>query len=105
MATGEVSEEVKYGVTSLKWEQANAAELEELWRGHWTIENQVHHVRDVTMGEDANQMRIGNAPQVLAAVRNAVLNLMRFKGWTNVADGLRHYGAFVHRALALVTSL
>ena len=105
MATGEVSEEVKYGVTSLKWEQANAAELEELWRGHWTIENQVHHVRDVTMGEDANQMRIGNAQQVLAAVRNAVLNLMRFKGWTNVADGLRHYGAFVHRALALVTSL
>lgn len=104
LSSGEISEEVKYGVTSLKWEQADACELERLWRGHWTIENRVHHVRDVTMGEDANQMRVGNAPQVLAALRNAILNLIRSKGWTNVADGLRHYGAFVHRALALVTS-
>jgi predicted transposase YbfD/YdcC len=104
LSSGEISEEVKYGITSLKWEEADASELERLWRGHWTIENRVHHVRDVTMGEDANQMRVGNAPQVLAAVRNAVLNLLRCKGWTNIADGLRHYGAFVHRALALVTS-
>ncbi len=104
LSTGEISEEVKYGVTSLRWEEANAAELERLWRGHWTIENRVHHVRDVTMGEDANQMRVGNAPQVLAALRNAILNLIRKKGWTNIADGIRHYGAFAHRALALVTS-
>ncbi len=54
------------------------------------------------MGEDANQMRVGNAPQVLAAIRNAVLNLIRKKGWTNIADALRHYGAFAHRALALI---
>ncbi len=105
LSSGEISEEVKYGVTSLRWEEADVAELERLWRGHWTIENRVHHVRDVTMGEDQNQMRVGNAPQVLAALRNAILNLVRSKGWTNIADGLRHYGAFVHRALALVTSL
>ncbi len=29
-------------------EEAGAAELEGLWRAHWTIENRVHHVRDVT---------------------------------------------------------
>jgi predicted transposase YbfD/YdcC len=104
VSTGEISEEVKYAVTSLRWEQADAIELERLWRGHWTIENSVHHVRDVTMGEDANQMRVGNAPQVLAALRNAVLNVIRSKGWINIADALRHYGAFVHRALALVTT-
>jgi hypothetical protein len=104
LKTGEVREEVKYGVTSLRWEEASAAELERLWRGHWTIENSVHYVRDVTMGEDANQMRTGNAPQVLAALRNAVLNLIRMKGWITIADGLRHYGAFAQRALSLVTS-
>jgi predicted transposase YbfD/YdcC len=104
LSSGEIREEVKYGVTSLRWEQADAHELERLWRGHWTIENRVHHVRDATMGEDANQMRVGNAPQVLAALRNAVLNLIRSQGWTNIADALRHYGAFVHRAFALVTS-
>jgi len=102
--TGEVSEEVKYGVTSLGWEEADAEELEGLWREHWTIENRVHYVRDVTMGEDANQMRVGNAPQVMAALRNAILNLIRKKGWTNIADGLRHYAAFPQRALSLISS-
>jgi predicted transposase YbfD/YdcC len=104
LSSGEISEQVKYGITSLRWEEADAAELERLWRGHWTIENRVHHVRDVTMGEDANQMRVGNAPQVLAAIRNAILNLVRKQGWTNIADGLRHYAAFPHRALALISS-
>lgn len=104
LSTGEVSEQVKYGITSLKWEEADAMELERLWRGHWTIENRVHHVRDVTMGEDANQMRVGNAPQVLAAVRNGVLNLIRKKGWNNIADGLRHYAAYASRALTLISS-
>lgn len=104
LKTGEVSEEVKYGVTSLRWEEADAEELEGLWRGHWTIENRVHYVRDVTIGEDANHTRVGNAPQVLAALRNAILNLIRAKGWTNIADGIRHYAAFPHRALSLISS-
>lgn len=104
LKSGEVSEQVKYGVTSLKWEEADAEELEGLWRAHWTIENRVHYVRDVTMGEDANQMRVGNAPQVLAALRNAILNLIRKKGWTNIADGLRHFGAYAQRALSLISA-
>jgi predicted transposase YbfD/YdcC len=104
LSSGEISEEVKYGVTSLRWEEATAAELEKLWRGHWTIENRVHYVRDVTMGEDANQMRVGNAPQVLAAIRNAVLSLIRKQGWSSIADAVRHYGAFPKRALALVSA-
>lgn len=86
ISSGQITEQVKYGVTSLSWEQADAQELERLWRGHWTIENRVHHVRDATMGEDANQMWVGNAPQVLAAIRNALLNVMRSEGWTNIAD-------------------
>jgi predicted transposase YbfD/YdcC len=104
LKSGEVSEEIHYGVTSLRWEEADAEELEGLWREHWTIENRVHYVRDVTMGEDANQMRVGNAPQVLAALRNAILNLIRKKGWANVADAIRHYAAFPHRALSLIST-
>lgn len=104
LKTGEVSEEVKYGVTSLRWEEADAEELEGLWREHWTIENRVHYVRDVTMGEDANQMRVGNAPQVLAALRNSVINLIRKKGWTSIADAIRHYAAFPQRAISLISA-
>jgi predicted transposase YbfD/YdcC len=100
--TGEVSSEITYGITDLWATEVGAAQLEQLWRGHWAIENKVHYVRDVTMGEDANQTHTGEAPHVFASLRNAVLNLFRQHGWTNIADAFRHYGASVDRALALI---
>ena len=42
-------------------EAATPDDLAALWRGHWTIENRRHYVRDVTLGEDACQMRTGQA--------------------------------------------
>ncbi len=104
LSTGEISEEVTYGITSLGWGQAGAKELERLWRGHWTIENRVHYVRDVTMGEDQNQMHTGNAPQVLAALRNGIISLLRVSGWKSIAEALRHYSAAVSNALLLISS-
>lgn len=58
-------------------------------RGHWGIENRLHYVRDVTFGEDASRVRTGAAPQVLAALRNAVLALLRATGAPNIAAALR----------------
>ena len=104
LATGEIEEEVTYGVTSLPPREASAAQLEALWRGHWTIENRVHRVRDVTWGEDASQVRVGHAPQALAALRNGLLSLLRACGWTQIADAIRHYGAYAHRAIHLLSS-
>ena len=103
--TGVVRTEVTYGVTSLGPREASAAEVEALWRGHWTIENRAHYVRDVSMGEDAGQQRAGHIPQALAALRNGVLSLLRSRGWANVADALRHYGAYAARALGLLGAL
>lgn len=100
--TGEVSIETTYGITSLRPEQATVRQLEALWRGHWTIENRVHRVRDVTMGEDACQIHTTDAPQVLAALRNAILNVLRSHGWTNIVDAFRYHAASVTRALDLI---
>jgi predicted transposase YbfD/YdcC len=102
LKTGEVSTATTYGITSLPHTEVRTAGLERLWRGHWTIENRVHYVRDVTMGEDANQTHTGNAPHVLAALRNAVLNLFRHQGWNNIADAFRHHNASVNRAPTLI---
>jgi predicted transposase YbfD/YdcC len=104
LATGEIQEETTYGVSSLPPETATAAEVEALWRGHWTIENKVHRVRDGTFAEDAGQVRVGHAPQALAALRNGLLSLLRAWGWINIADAVRHYGANAHRAIHLLTS-
>lgn len=58
-------------------------------RGHWAIENRSHYVRDVTLGEDASQIRKGPAPQVLASLRNSILTILRAEGATNIAAALR----------------
>jgi len=89
-------------VTSLGRQQAGAQRLEGFWRGHWTIENKVHYVRDVTLAEDRCQMHKGNAPRALAALKNALLTALRHCGWTNIAAALRYYGAFACRALAFL---
>lgn len=73
---GKKTVEVVYGITSLSMERANAATLLAKLREHWQIENGLHYVRDVTLGEDACRVRKGTAPQVLAAVRNVVIHLL-----------------------------
>jgi predicted transposase YbfD/YdcC len=75
-AKGKTTVEVAHGITSLSTEQANAAALLAFLRDHWQIENGLHYVRDVTLGEDACRVRSGTAPQVLAALRNAVIHLL-----------------------------
>ena len=104
LTTGAIAQEGTYGLTTLPPSEATAAQIEALWRGHWTIENRVHRVRDGTWGEDAGQIRVGQAPQALAALRNGLLSLLRALGWTQIADATRHYGAFAHRAIALLST-
>ena len=104
-AAPDLAEAVDSAVSSLPPEAMSAAELERLWRGHWVIENRVHYVRDVTLGEDGGQAYRGNTPQALAILRNGLLNVLRGRGWKRIADALRHYGAAVERARLLIGAL
>ena len=88
-ATGTSSVEIVYAVTSLGYRQADPALLAAWLQSHWTIENAVHHVRDVTQGEDHSSVRAGSGPQVMAALRNTALNLNRLDGHTNIASAQR----------------
>ena len=62
---GKKTVEVVHAITSLSGERADAATLLNLLRDHWRIENCLHYVRDVTLGEDACRVRRGTAPQIL----------------------------------------
>ncbi len=84
-----VRKEVVYGITNLSAEQATPAQLAALVQGHWSIENSVHYVRDVTYREDASRTRTGNAPAVLAAIRNAVTTALRLAGAVSIAAARR----------------
>jgi predicted transposase YbfD/YdcC len=80
--------QVRYFLTSLSAATPPAAVLR-LVRRHWHIENRLHYVRDVTLGEDACQVRSGRAPQGLAALRNAVVGLLHQHRVPNLAAMLR----------------
>lgn len=99
---GEVSVETICFITSLPRLNANAAALLKLARNHWSIENGLHRVRDVTMGEDASTVTSGSAPQAYAALRNAILSVLRQNKIKNVARALRRFAAHPGEAIALL---
>jgi hypothetical protein len=58
-------------------------------RRHWTVENRLHYVRDVTFREDASQVRTGIAPRNIATFRNLAVSTIRFAGRANIAHARR----------------
>jgi len=95
--------ETVYAIVTLTAEQASPAELAIWIRGHWSIEVRLHWVRDVTLGEDLHQARTGSGPQVMAALRNLVISLLRLASHTNIARALRHHSRHPDQAINLVT--
>ena len=82
-------EEMVQGVTSLSKEAASPADVLNYNRGHWGIENRLHHVRDMTYDEDRSQIRRDHRPQLMAAFRNTAVSLLRLAGATNIAAATR----------------
>ncbi len=99
---GKTTYQQHYAVTSRTPQRITAAGVQSVWRGHWGIENRLHYVRDVTLGEDASRMRKGNEPQALAAIRNTVISTLRRAGHSNIAAALRTYAGKPRAALALL---
>lgn len=91
--TGHTSTETAYAITSLSPDRAAPAQLLRAWREHWHIENKLHWVRDVTFDEDYSTVRSGSIPQVMAALRNTAISLLRLSGATNIAKACRYYAA------------
>ena len=71
-------------------------------RGHWRIENGLHYVRDVTMGEDGSQVRIDSVPQVMGALINVVISILRLFGATNIGSAIRNIGWQTNGALRML---
>jgi hypothetical protein len=94
---GKVSHETRYFITSAPRAIADAGVLLTWARGHWSIENRSHYVRDVTLGEDASRIRKGGGPEIMAALRNAAIGFFRATGATNIAETVRRNASQVRR--------
>jgi predicted transposase YbfD/YdcC len=97
---GKTTHETRYFITSVSRAVADAGQLLKWARGHWSIENRSHYVRDVTMGEDASRIRKRSGPQVMAALRNATISFLRTMGATNVAEATRRNASQVNQLFA-----
>lgn len=98
---GQTRTETVYLITSLTPHHATPVRLLALIRGHWSIEVR-HRIRDVTFGEDHSRLRGGEAPQIMATLRNLALTLMRRAGHTAIAAYRRHLSTHPATALRLL---
>jgi predicted transposase YbfD/YdcC len=101
---GETTTEVVYLITDLHPRQASPERLLTLVRGHWSIENGSHCVRDVSFQEDRSRLRTGSAPQLLAAGRNLTLTLIHRSGFSQISATRRFFSFHPEQALALLCS-
>lgn len=99
-----ITQEVAYGMTSLPTDRLPPDDLLHLIRTHWHIENRSHWRRDVTLGEDASRVTLGQTPQVLATLNNTVLALVDHLRLPNLAAAIRQFAAQPAKSLALLLS-
>jgi predicted transposase YbfD/YdcC len=88
---GKIHHEKAAIITSLSPQEASPARLLQIVRGHWSIENRSHWVRDVTFDEDRSQVRTNQGPRMMAILRNLAIALIRLLGFEWVPQGLRHF--------------
>jgi predicted transposase YbfD/YdcC len=95
--------ETIFCITSLTPPKADATRLLTLNRGHWSIENRLHYVRDRTFDEDRSQVRKRAAPHMMASLRNLAIGLLRLAGAsTNIAAASRFFMRHTERAMELL---
>ena len=102
LRTGQISWERVYGITSLSSLRADAALVLGRVRQHWIIKNGSRSVSDVTIAEEHSQVRTGSTPQVMAALRNMAIALLRTSGETTIARACRRHTTHPWQALALL---
>jgi predicted transposase YbfD/YdcC len=94
--------EITYGVSSLSAKTHDPAAILKYVRQHWSIENKVHWVRDVTFDEDRSQVRKHNGPQIMASLRNVAMSLLRMAGIHTIVAGTRYLSRHLNETLRLI---
>lgn len=74
--TGEVSEELRYYISSSK---TGAKDFCSSIRGHWEVENKLHWVLDVVFKEDDCRSRAGYSAENFSMLRQFALNLIKLE--------------------------
>ena len=98
-AKGKHFDERHYYVSS---ETGSAEAFASVVRSHWHVENNLHWVKDVILGEDACRTRTGDAPQNLALLRTWAVTLFRLQGYRSISRALRRFAHDLPTLLAWI---
>ena len=92
-------------VFELERQEASPRTLLSLIRSYWGIENGLHHRRDVTFREDATRLTHGTAGRVMATLNSLIIGLLRYRGYTNLAQARRIFDADPTLGIRLVSTI
>lgn len=99
---GQRKKVVRYGITSLAPDVGPPPHLLALKRGHWQIENRLHRIKDVALGEDHSLIHCGQGPTVMALLRDAAVSLLHRAGVRQISARLRYHSQHPAAAVALL---
>ncbi|MEV4039894.1 ISAs1 family transposase [Streptomyces umbrinus] len=102
LSTGKPTIERVYLIAGLDVSDATPAALTAWIRGHWGIENLLHHARDRTFREDDSKVRTSHLPRTMASLRNLAISAFRQNGEPNIAAALRTTGRDYRRPLSIL---
>ena len=70
-----ITDTTHYYISSVEDERASF--FGECIRGHWSIENRLHYVKDVNLHEDTSGIKNPDAASNLSLLRNIAINIIR----------------------------
>lgn len=77
----------QFYITSLN---EDAQTLNQGIRGHWSIENKLHWVKDVVFKEDKSKISSGQAPQNISTIKNWVISIFKRKKYASATKTIRY---------------
>ena len=93
--------EIAYYISSLS-SDIGAEEFNNAIRGHWSIENSLHYVKDKTFKEDESKIKKKYAPQNFSTIRNIAINIFRKNGYQNMAQAIRLVANDIYKLFSMI---
>jgi predicted transposase YbfD/YdcC len=81
--------ETAFFVSSLDSKTTSAKIFADGIRNHWSIENSLHYVKDVTFDEDKSKITSGNSAESMSVIRNIAINILRQNNHKNLKKAIR----------------
>ena len=96
---GKTYSQWSYYITSLA---TTAQQFAAGMRGHWGIENRLHWVKDVVLGEDDCPLKLAQAPENWGLIRTWAVNLFRLQGEASITKAQRRVAHDIHALFLLI---